>query len=80
MLGASLNDTFDGDGAAERGAAIDDGGTDVLSRPLQAIGGPDGQVELDRWPGQRPPAPLLGAAAGEPVAPRDAGRPGDATK
>ena len=46
VLGASLNDTFDGDGAAERGAAIDDGGTDVLSRPLQAIGGPDGQVEL----------------------------------
>ena len=46
VLGASLNDTFDGDGAAERGAAIDDGGTDALSRPLQAIGGPDGQVEL----------------------------------
>ena len=37
VLGASLNDTFDGDGAAERGAAIDDGGTDV-----HAVGGRGG--------------------------------------
>ena len=40
VLGASLNDTFDGDGAAELGATIDNGGdTMCFSRPIQASAG-----------------------------------------
>ena len=48
VLGASLNDTFDGDGAAELGATIDNGGdTDMPRTVYHAVGGPEAaQVEL----------------------------------
>ena len=48
VLGASLNDTFDGDGAAELGATIDNGGdTDLKRTAIKALGGGEGaQVEL----------------------------------
>ena len=48
MLGASLNDTFDGDGAAELGATIDNGGdTDMPRTVYHAVGGGEAaQVEL----------------------------------
>ena len=43
VLGASLNDTFDGDGAAELGATIDNGGdTDLKRTAIQALGGRGG--------------------------------------